>query len=317
MKRQVMAGQLTLFDLFVSVPAKDTAVDEQTKPLSLTEFEKRYMGYVPKSFDELSHIVELLADLINESYCKSDVIIDDFRFYCRPLKVDRNDDVHYSISWLVRYAGSTDETKCVHCSLRRLKHHTVEHWREGEPFICTASAHTTKKTQSCLAWDESIFCDHVSDIVDESLRLLKKTNSSARKSVNKLSPIQKFIKENDGRIIEDQITETSKDFKSFCAKLKNALKKEALLAGFDDVTVSPSHYDMSGFMKKGSQYIYWHFGVERYDNPTDLKCSDPTRGVLYRTAKSNKDYTGGYNHYTSLANLVKDAGLLLEKGGSL
>ena len=123
------------------------------------------------------------------------------------------------------------------------------------------------------------------------------------KPVAKLSPIQKFYKDFNGVVIEDCITVTGDDFKSFCRKLKNALKKEALLAGFDDVTLRPNHYDMGGFFRKGDKYVYWHFDVERGDMPTYFD----KHHVLYRTAKSEKDSTGGANHYTDLQHLVSEA----------
>ena len=74
---------------------------------------------------------------------------------------------------------------------------------------------------------------------------------------------------------------------------------------------------MSGIMKKGSKFIYYAFKVERYNTPTDLKCSDCRNGVLYRTTTCNTDFTGGSNHFTSLADLMKYASALLDKGGSL
>lgn len=128
-----------------------------------------------------------------------------------------------------------------------------------------------------------------------------------------LSPMQKFIKQNDGIVIEDDITVTSKSFKSFCTKLRNALKKEAQLLGFDSVSLTPGHYDMHGFFNKGDRYVYWSFSVERYDNPTDLKRNDYMHGVLYRTAKSEKDSRGGYNNYTTLERLCSDAYSLITK----
>lgn len=127
----------------------------------------------------------------------------------------------------------------------------------------------------------------------------------------KLSPIQKFIKEYDGIIIEDQLSVTCKEFKDFCRKLKSALKKEALVTGFDDISLKPGHYDMFGFFRKADKYVYWSYRVERYDTPTDLKRSDYMHGVLYRTAENEKDYKGGHNRYTSLEKLCKDAYTLI------
>lgn len=130
---------------------------------------------------------------------------------------------------------------------------------------------------------------------------------SSKKTSEKLSPIQKFIKEYNGYKIEDCCTVTGEDFKSYCRKLKSALRKEAKLMGFDDVTLKPGHYDMFGFFNKGGKYVYWSFSVMRGDMPTYLDKKGCMEGFLYRTAKSDKDYTGGRNNFTDLAHLVSEA----------
>lgn len=322
MAKNVTAGQLTLFDLFVNVPVCDNTVVSK-KPLTLAEFDNKYSGYSPSTYSEMYSIVDELAEIVKASYSGTDVFIDDFCVYHNPFRKEVGSESHnYRVSWYVQKAPTDDETKRVHCCIRRLSPVCEMCWKEGDEFTYTASAHTTKRVYSgrALTNDKSIFCERLEDIVSTSLGLLKDISSSkasSKKTKKALSPIQKFIKENDGIVIEDQLTVTSKDFKSFCTKLKNALKKEALLAGFDDVTLRPGHYDMHGFLRKGEQYIFWSYNVERYDRPTDLKCSDYMKGVLYRTAKNDKDFTGGHNHYTCLANLIKDADSLLNKGGSL
>lgn len=131
----------------------------------------------------------------------------------------------------------------------------------------------------------------------------------ARVTKPKLSPVQKFIKDNNGRVIEDDITVTSKDFKSYCRSLKTALNKEAKEKGFDYVTLCPSHYDYSGFFKFGERYVYYSSSVERYDKPTYLDREDNfgSGRVLYRTARSEKDFTGGHNNYCHLGELIDNA----------
>ncbi len=131
----------------------------------------------------------------------------------------------------------------------------------------------------------------------------KKTKNKTKK---KLTPMQKFISENNGIVIEDCINFTGDDFKAFCRKLKSALNKEAKEKGCDYVTLHPNHYDMSGFFKKGEKYVYWSYSVVRGDQPTYLD-KDGLDGVLYRTAKSEKDYTGGHNNFCKLGDLIENA----------
>ena len=78
------------------------------------------------------------------------------------------------------------------------------------------------------------------------------------------------------------------------------------MVGFDDVTLKPNHYDMSGFFKKDDKYVYWSFSAERYGTPTSLKKSG-VNGFLYRTAESDKDFRGGNNHFTDLSKLCVEA----------
>lgn len=52
----------------------------------------------------------------------------------------------------------------------------------------------------------------------------------------------------------------------------------------------PNHFDMSGFFTLNNQI--WYFRIE------DLRWSKDN--MLLRTAKSNKDYTGGQNQYVNL-----------------
>jgi hypothetical protein len=188
----------------------------------------------------------------------------------------------------------------------------------GDELTFSASAHTTKRVNrgQALANDKSVFCKQLSDITKASLEMLDSLNAPdkpAKKRVKeKLSPVQKFYNDYNGVVIEDCISVTGDDFKSFCRKLKNALKKEAVEKGyFDDITVRPNHYDMSGYMVKhfedGDRYVYWSFSVVRGDMPTYLDKTNSTCGFLYRTAKDSKDYTGGHNHFTDLKHLLSEA----------
>ena len=50
----------------------------------------------------------------------------------------------------------------------------------------------------------------------------------------------------------------------------------------------------------------------RGDQPTFLDKTDAFNGFLYRTAKNNKDFRGGNNHFTDLKHLCSEAMLLIE-----
>ena len=77
-------------------------------------------------------------------------------------------------------------------------------------------------------------------------------------------------------------------FKKF---VKSALPPDAKLVSFD-----VGHYDLCGFIRKNGKFAYFSIPDVRY---FPRKWQD---NILVRTAKSEKDYTGGDNHYTSLKN---------------
>lgn len=111
-----------------------------------------------------------------------------------------------------------------------------------------------------------------------------------------------FIKRFKNKAITDDITVTSKDFKSFATCFKNYLKRT-----FPDAKVenfSAGHYDVSSFIVFPSgTIVYVHYDVPRGERPIDVNRRDASGGVLYRTAKSTKDYSGGSNNFTSLLDM--------------
>jgi hypothetical protein len=144
--------------------------------------------------------------------------------------------------------------------------------------------------------------------------------SSPRKAVRqKQSPLEKFIKEFDGIIIDDSSNEASvnakksESFIKFCRALKSALNKEAKQKGFSAVSLYPGHYDLYGFFKYGEKFVYYSFNVQRYGCPTTFDRTDALGGFLYRTASSEKDFKGGNNHFCRLSELVDNALLLVTR----
>ena len=111
--------------------------------------------------------------------------------------------------------------------------------------------------------------------------------------------MDKFLKEYDGHRFEDWGTTCSTDFKSFCRKFKNYLKRN--LPGCEVIGFKANHYDTSGFIKKGEHFVYVSYSWNRF-SPVDIN-EDGTRGVLYRVAHSEKDYRGELNHFVSLKEI--------------
>lgn len=97
------------------------------------------------------------------------------------------------------------------------------------------------------------------------------------------------------------------DFKSFNIKFKNAIKKQ-LPEGFEIHEWIEGHYCCSAVIKTPSgNFIYISIGDVRF-------CiNEWFENILYRTMKSEKDWTGGRNHYASFFNLGEAIKKLEEK----
>lgn len=113
------------------------------------------------------------------------------------------------------------------------------------------------------------------------------------------------------KAVEDNITVMSKEAKSFVTAFRNYLKRN-LPAGYEVESLSAGHYYCSGFVKKGDKYIYLSYDIPRYGEVINFETSG-LEGVLYRTAKNNKDFTGGPNNFCSINNIVKNITLLMER----
>lgn len=96
--------------------------------------------------------------------------------------------------------------------------------------------------------------------------------------------------------IEDMGGYISEDFKKFARTYKNYVKRVCKAHNWELVEFSTGHYYCSWFIKNGEKYIYCSFSDVRHFQKEWYKL------ILYRTAKSEKDYTGGSNNYTDLQN---------------
>lgn len=109
--------------------------------------------------------------------------------------------------------------------------------------------------------------------------------------------------------IEDWGSVMSDDGKAFYKAFKGYLKRsfpDAEIIGF-----KPNHYNAFGFVKYNDKYIYISHNIDRYRCHVDFDDTSTLYGVLYRTAKNEKDYTGGRNHFTSINCLVDEVNDLL------
>ena len=97
---------------------------------------------------------------------------------------------------------------------------------------------------------------------------------------------------------------TGEDFNKFAGELKKDIKRQLEEEGLELASYLKGHYIASGFVfnPKTEKYAYFSIPDVRY-YPKDewwLK-------ILIRTAKSTKDYTGGFNWYCPLVDLGEEA----------
>lgn len=83
------------------------------------------------------------------------------------------------------------------------------------------------------------------------------------------------------------------EWKSFYSKFRNRFKKELQKIGVTNIEINQGHYFVYGFFTTQNNNIY-------YFSVGDVRWSDGK--LLYRTAKSYKDYTGGGNCFVEIGD---------------
>ena len=92
---------------------------------------------------------------------------------------------------------------------------------------------------------------------------------------------------------------TGNDYISFQTKYINFLKTICQSNNWKLIKVNKNHYCFSAFIKGGTEnkYVYISISDVRYFN------NDWYNHIRIRTAKSEVDYKGGFNHFTTLEKL--------------
>ena len=81
------------------------------------------------------------------------------------------------------------------------------------------------------------------------------------------------------------------------------MRKIAKGLGAEVVNPLYGHYDMSGFIKRGDKYVYFSYSnLDRTKvllKDTSLYSNGGYAPLLIRTAKHERDFTGGANNYAA------------------
>ena len=108
-----------------------------------------------------------------------------------------------------------------------------------------------------------------------------------------------FPQEYNGKIIGGFYGETPPEAKSFNRKFKNWVKKIADQNGWELVEYDLNYSSIIGFFKQDNKFIFFSYEIPRA-TPIDIEEGGPMMGVLFRTAKHERDFYGGINHFASL-----------------
>lgn len=94
-------------------------------------------------------------------------------------------------------------------------------------------------------------------------------------------------------------TKNTKQFNSFSRNFKTYLKKE-LPEDIKIINFTKGHFNISIFVKNETS------GKFAYISVWDVRLGKCwSKNILYRTAKDEKDFTGGSNRYSKLEDLIK------------
>lgn len=97
----------------------------------------------------------------------------------------------------------------------------------------------------------------------------------------------------------------TKEFNTFVKDLKHHIKKN-LPQATKLTKWSKGHFIASGFIEKNNKFVYFSI--------FDVRCGSRWfENVLIRTAKNDKDYTGGVNNFIHLADFENAVSCLLNR----
>jgi len=125
-----------------------------------------------------------------------------------------------------------------------------------------------------------------------------------------MSSLENFVKKYKNVLFESSAFETP-EFKKFASSFCRALRKDVKEGDFEIVNISKGHFEISGFLKHKESGKFIYFAIP------DVRWS--TLGtwwydhVLYRTAKDDRDFTGGHNNFCPLSKFLDSAEALVQR----
>ena len=118
-----------------------------------------------------------------------------------------------------------------------------------------------------------------------------------------------FIKKYDGKILEDDGCVNSREFIQFAKDFRSMLREICKEIGANLVKCQTGHYHIFGFVEADGKYVYFSYDEPRHARIDMAKGN--CDGILIRTAKDTKDYSGGRNCFCSFYNIKESLAKLI------
>ena len=119
-----------------------------------------------------------------------------------------------------------------------------------------------------------------------------------------IKSVENLYKKYNGKTLADTFSTVSREYNNFQNAFNRMAKDIAANINAEVVKTLKGHYDGSMFFKRGDRYVYVHYGNSTDRTHIDLDNSG-WNGFLYcRTAKNDRDYTGGPNNFVALKELA-------------
>lgn len=126
-----------------------------------------------------------------------------------------------------------------------------------------------------------------------------------------IKSVENLYKKYNGKRLADAGSTVSREYNNFQNAFMRMMKDVADAIGAEITKKHKGHYDGFLFLRRGDKYVYVSFGNSV--NRTNINFDNSNwNGFIYcRTAKSDRDYTGGTNNFVSLKELPNRIDTLL------
>ena len=119
-----------------------------------------------------------------------------------------------------------------------------------------------------------------------------------------IKSVENLYKKYNGKTLADDLYVVSREYRNFQNAFVRMAKNIAANINAEVVKIIKGYYDGSMFFKRGDKYVYVHYGNSVNRTHIDFDNNTWSSFIYCRTAKNDRDYTGGTNNFVSLNELA-------------